>query len=265
MILRPSKSPRLLSTAASVAAYEIRDAIRDMPLKELEQFVCPLSGFSIGVLTQVKFNDDGDFQSVSFEISAKPEEIHADEFHCYVSIIRGYWKIEHELGEAAEDFWFKREANLRASLFGRELVGMKTEELAAVSRYHNKLPPGFHAKDLNDALLIALASREREARKNDSNHEEISAWEKLEPTKKILADEAKDAIMWWESLTESDRKHLPAYDYRTITCEARAIFTYRDFMEQRREVLKQKNVELAFINSAFPLKTSYSSRAKVTA
>ncbi|CUH39946.1 hypothetical protein JSE7799_02674 [Jannaschia seosinensis] len=265
MILRPCKSPRPLTAAASVAAYELRDAIRDMTLKDLERFICPSSGSSIGVLVQVQFDEDNAYKGVKFEISAKPEKIHADSFHCYVSIMQGYWRTEHQLVEAAEDFWLNREANLRTDLFGRELVAMTTEELAAVSPYHSKLHSGFHAKDLNDALLAALSNRERAAREDDSNHKKITAREELKPTQKFLADEAKDAIAWWESLTESDRTHLPAYDYRAIGYEARAIFTYRDFMEQKQERLKQKGADLAFMNSTLPQKTGCSSGAKVAA
>lgn len=246
MILRPSKSPRLLSTAACVAAYELRDASRNMTLQDLEPSVCPETGSSIGVLGHVKFDDDGVFMGVKFEMAAKPEKIQANEFHCYVSAMQGYSRAEQDLTGAAEDFWLHREADLRAGLFGRELVAMTDEELEAVPRYRRRLHASFHAKDLNDAMLNVLAIREREARENVSNFKQMRAWGELKLTQNFLADEAQEAITWWQSLTEFDRNCLPAYDCRTIGYKARAIFTYRDFMEQRQERLKQKGVELIF-------------------
>lgn len=265
MILRPYHSPQPLIEAASAAAYELRDAAREMTLKDLERFICPSSEASVRVLAHVQFTKDDAYEAASFEISAEPAVIPEDSFCCAVPVMQGYWQAAHLLAEAAEDFWLAREVDRRLATFGRELARVTDEKLEEMATYRHRLNAHSDSKDLNDVMLIEMARREKEARRNESNHARLLAGDGLDAAELFLEEEARQAILWWEGLTESDQKYLPDYDCRELEYEARAIFTYRDFLEKRRNCLKRNNIKLDFSTSMISKKQGFALHPKVAA
>jgi len=246
MILRPYYNPRPLIEAASTAAFELRKFVRDLTIRDLERFSGLGSCASVGVLTQVQMSEDGAFVAASFDLSPKPEEVEVDAFHCAVPALEGYFRAEMALTEAAENFWFTREVDRRLNSFGRELVHLTDEALDEIETYRHRLGVHANAKDLNEAIIIEAAKKERSARVGESSHARMQATANLAGTKEFLAKELHQARTWFEALAPSDREHLPNYAYRNLDHEARMVFTHRDFWAKTLRQPKHKEIELKF-------------------
>ncbi|WP_159964431.1 hypothetical protein [Profundibacterium mesophilum] len=208
-----------------------------MTLEKLERFMTPDHGASIGVLVSVQCGQDGTFEAASFEVAAEPSSVPPHAFHCSMSLAEGFWRAEHDLSRAAEDFWFAHEVTRRRSAHGRELAALTVEELEAISGYRRPVHDFDGSKHLNDAVLTEIAKNEREARCDESAHARMEAVAALAEAKEFLAVEALRASAWWDSLAPHDRSRLPHYDCKDLPTASRAIFTYRDFLEKSRKRL----------------------------
>ena len=71
-------------------------------------------------------------------------------------------------------------------------------------------------------------------------------------TKEFLANEARAAVAWWDSLSPLDQSNLPDYDCKKLDPSLCAIFTYRDFFEKKGSRLSDKTcrVNLGLLQAA---------------